>query len=42
MIVFMDLPLYRRELIEESKLNCQRFNINVTTVDFLGIWEICR
>ena len=39
MIVFVDLPFYGKELVGdfwmESKMNCQRFNINVTIVDFL-------
>jgi len=26
----------------ESEMNCQRFNINVTIVDFLETWKIRR
>jgi len=35
----VDLTFYGRELVRdfwvERKMNCQRFNINVTLVDFL-------
>ena len=37
---FVDLPLYGRELVGDfwwkNKINCQRCNINVTIIDFLG------
>ena len=43
MIVFVDLPLYGRELVGEFggnfKMKCQRFNINVIIIDFL---EVCK
>ena len=40
MIEFVDLPLYRRELVGtlvKNKMNCQRCNVNVTIIDFLEI-----
>jgi len=46
MIAFMDLPLYRRELVGDfwwkNKINCQRWNINMTIINFLGTWEVHR
>ena len=46
MIESMDLLLHGRELIGDfwwkNKMNCQRCNINMTIINFLGTWEVCR
>jgi len=38
MIKFVDLSLYTRELVGVfgGKMKCQRYNINVIIIDFLG------
>ena len=44
MIELVDLPLYGENwkgILVKNKMNCQRCNINVTIIDFLGTWVAC-